>query len=345
MTIWKRLFYVLAISVTPVLAQTGASGLDIYFIDVEGGAATLIVTSEKESILVDTGWRRDDGRDARRIHEVATRLAGLQQIDHLVTTHFHRDHYGGVLRLSQLLPILNFLDHGPMAELKEDPQFAMLYTEYQRANRGQRQRLGPGDQISLKQGKVPLQVTCLASDGQTLPQQGSANPECAQLQLQKDDPTDNARSVGLLVRYGKFEFLDLGDLTWNIEAKLVCPANLIGKVDLYQVTHHGLAISNNPVLVRSVQPTVAVVNNGPKKGGQAEVYALLKSLPSIQDIFQGHLNLATRPEDNTAPDLIANLEPEEKCSGHWIRVSVRPDASQFTVTNGRNGLSKTYQVQ
>lgn len=320
------------------------STLDIYFIDVEGGAATLIVTPQKESILVDTGWRRDDGRDARRIHQAATELAGLKEIDYLVTTHFHRDHYGGVLRLSELIPIRNFLDHGPMTGLKEDPLFSVLYTEYQRANRGLRQKIRPGEEIPLKQGRVPLKVLCLAGAGETLTAQGEPNPACSALRLEKEDPTDNARSVGLLVRWGDFEFLDLGDLTWNIEAKLVCPANVIGRVDLYQVTHHGMNTSNNPVLVRSIQPTVAIINNGPKKGGHPDVFSLLKSTQSIKDIFQVHLNIQTRPQDNTSPDLIANLGPEENCSGNWIRVSVREDASSFTVTNGRNSLTRSYDV-
>lgn len=324
-------------------ASLGAQAeLHIYFVDVEGGAATLIVTPQRESILIDTGWRRDDGRDAGRIHEVATRLAGLDQIDYLLTTHFHRDHYGGVLRLSELIPIRNFLDHGPMTSLREDPQFQVLYTEYQRANRGQRQKIKPGDEIPLQQGKIPLRVVCLVSEGEIITGQGGPNPQCSALRLEKDDLTDNANSVGFLLRFGNFEFLNLGDLTWNVEAKLVCPTNLIGKVDVYQVTHHGMKISNNSVLVRSVEPTVAIVNNGPKKGGSPEVFALLKSVSSVQDIFQVHRNLDTRAEDNASPDLIANLAQEADCTGHWIRVSVSADGSQYTVTNGRNGLTRTH---
>ncbi|MDA2938934.1 MBL fold metallo-hydrolase, partial [Acidobacteria bacterium AH-259-A15] len=141
------------------------SGLDIYFVDVEGGAATLIVTPQRESILIDTGWQREDRRDARRINEVATRLAGLPQIDYLVTTHFHRDHYGGVLQLSEMIPILNFLDHGPMTGLREDPMFTARYAEYQKAHRGQRRKIEPGDEIPLTQGEIPLRAVCLASDG------------------------------------------------------------------------------------------------------------------------------------------------------------------------------------
>lgn len=323
---------------------TAQSGLDIFFVDVEGGGATLIVTPEKESILVDTGWKRGDRRDPIRIQE-AMQLAGLKQIDYLITTHFHRDHYGGTLQLSEMIPIRSFLDHGPMTSLREDAQFKERYAEYERAHGGKRRSLSPGETIPLKQGSVPLKVTCLASDGKTISRSGPPNSACANLPQAEEDPSDNARSVGIIVQFGNFEFLDLGDLTWKVEARLVCPTNLIGRVDAYQVTHHGLSNSSNPVLVRSIQPTVSIINNGPKKGGHPQVFSLLKSVSSIQDIFQGHRNIETGPENNTDPDLIANLGSEEGCSGNLIQLSVSPDARSFTVTNGRNGSFRHYEVQ
>ena len=323
------------------LAQT----LDIYFIDVEGGAATLIVTPEKESVLVDSGWRRMDGRDAKRIHRVATEQAGLTQIDYLVTTHYHKDHYGGVALLAQLLPIQNFLDHGPVSSLKEDKQFQFYYTEYVRASRGQRQRIRPGDTIPLKQDRIPLNLLCLASRGEVIKEEGNRNPECEKLQLRGDDPSDNARSVCLLLEFGNFEFLDCGDLTWNRESELVCPTDRIGAIDAYQATHHGRSLSNNDVLLRTVRPSAAIINNGPRKGPDLEVVENLRSLSSLQDIFQVHLNLDTDAEDNTETDLIANLESEEECSGHWVHLSVRSDAGNFTVTNSRNGVTRSYDVK
>ena len=327
-------------------AELLAQPLEIYFIDVEGGAATLIVTPQRETILVDTGWRREDNRDAKRIHQIVSSRTGLKQIDHLVTTHFHRDHYGGVQRLAQMLPILNFFDHGPMSDVPEDPQFARFYVAYMRANKGQRQKLSPGDQIPLKKSKVPLQVQCVASNRETLPGTNAApNPECKNSAAREVDLTDNAASVALLLRFGQFEFLDCGDLTWNVEAQLACPANVIGKVDLYQVTHHGLKSSNHPALVRGIEPTVTVINNGPQKGGDPEVFSLLKSTPSIKDIFQVHRNLKTGPEDNAPADFIANLEGEDGCPGRWVHVSVNADASSFSVTNSRNNLTRTYAVK
>ena len=318
-----------------------ARTLDIYFIDAEGGAATFIVTPLKESILIDTGWRREDGRDAKRIETVA-RAAGLERIDYLVTTHFHRDHYGGIGRLAQLIPIANFLDHGPMDELKEDPQFPLFYTEYIRATRGNRQRIRPGETIPLRSLQVPLKLLCVSAAGETLKGEGPSNPACGKLTRKKEDTTDNAKSVGLLLSYGKFEFLDLGDLTWNVESRLACPSNLLGQIDLYQTTHHGLANSNNPVLVSAVAPQVAVFNNGSRKGAAPEVFSLLKSLPSVEGIFQVHKNLDSGPDGNAPEDYIANLGGDEGCAGHLLKVSVSADGSTYTVTNGRNNVSRTF---
>ncbi len=320
-----------------LLART----LDIYFIDAEGGAATFIVTPLKESILIDTGWRREDGRDAKRIEAVA-RAAGLERITYLVTTHFHRDHYGGIGRLVQLIPVDNFLDHGPMDELKEDPQFPFYYTEYIRATRGNRQRIRPGDTIPLRSLQVPLKLLCVSAAGDTLKGEGPSNPACGRLTRKKEDTTDNARSVGLLLSYGAFEFLDLGDLTWNVESRLACPSNLLGQVDVYQTTHHGLANSNNPALVSAVAPRVAVFNNGSRKGAAPEVFHLLKSLSSVDAIFQVHKNLDSGPDANAPEDFIANLGGDENCAGHLLKVSVSADGNTYTVTNGRNNLSRTY---
>lgn len=311
--------------------------LQIYFIDVEGGAATLIVTPQAESVLVDTGWPREDRRDATRIFQVA-RQAGLRQIDHLVTTHFHTDHYGGILALSQMIPISNFYDHGPMTTLAEDKKFAILYADYLKATGGRQVQLQPGDTIALKSNKkVPLALRCVSSDRQSLqaPVGSVENRLCGDLDPQPEDPSDNAASVGLHLRYGAFDFLDLGDLTRAVEARLVCPYNVLGAIDAFQVTHHGNKASNLPILVESIRPTVAIVNNGPRKAGDAEVFTTLKSTLSLKDIFQLHRNLGTAEWENTQPEYIANLGPEEGCNGYGMRLVVDEKAKFFTVANER----------
>jgi len=328
------------------VAAPAARPLDIYFVDVEGGAATLIVTPAGESILVDTGWPRDDERDAKRIH-AAAQQAGIKRIDHLIITHYHTDHYGGVAALARLMPIGRFYDHGPMSPTDTPRDFAKLHKAYQEAANNKTQAVQPGEKIALRRapGSAPVELLVVASNGQALERRGRENAECRDAQLQKDDPSDNGRSVGFVLSLGKFRFLDLGDLTWNVEHRLVCPVNSLGRIDLYQVTHHGMNVSNNPALLRSVQPQVAIMNNGPKKAGHPDTVKRLRETPSVEDIWAGHKNVAISDEENAPADLTANLEEEKDCPGRAIKVSVAPDGSNYTVTNTRNGKSKTYRIR
>jgi beta-lactamase superfamily II metal-dependent hydrolase len=329
-------------------AEEARRGLDLYFIDVEGGAATLIVTPAGESVLIDCG---DKGaRDAGRIHAVATGPAGLKAIDHLIVTHWHSDHYGGVPHLSRLMPVRHFYDRGlPAAGLPktEDPNYPLLIQAYKEATRGRSQALRPGDQVPLKQppSGPALRVLCVCGGGEFLPERADAadNPVAKAHKPQPDDPTDNAKSLGFLLSFGPFRFLDLGDLTWNMEYRLVHPTDKIGPVDVYQVTHHGLAISNNPVLIDTVRPRVAVCNNGPRKGGHPRVIAALRRSPDIQGIYQLHRNVLAGAQDNTDPDFIANAD--EHCRGDFIKLAVAPDGKGYAVTVGGKGRPRRYATR
>lgn len=320
-----------------------AQKLDIYWIDAEGGAATLIVAPGGESLLVDTANRTPDDRDAKRIFATAQK-AGLKKIDIVLTTHFHGDHMGALDVLSKLIPIGRYMDHGPSVELSR-PNVAAAYQAYEELSAGKRTILKAGDKIPL-QG-VDITVVMSAGQAITKPMKsaGAANATCAEFKehAPEQDP-DNDQSVGFVLQYGKFRFLDMGDLTWNYEQKLVCPANLIGKIDLYQTTHHGLDRSNSPQFVRAIQPTVAVMNNGPRKGGPVSVFELLRSIPGLQDIWQGHLALAIPKDVNSDEKLIANLSPTVECKGELLQATV--DASgNFTMKNQRTGYTKTYASQ
>jgi beta-lactamase superfamily II metal-dependent hydrolase len=334
----------LTLSLAAARAET-RRGLDIHFIDTEGGAATLIVTPAGESVLIDCG--NPGARDAERIHRAATQ-AGLKAIDHLIITHWHVDHYGGVAGLARLLPVHRFYDRGIPDKLIEDPQnFPLLIRAYRTASAGKSLTLKPGDEIKLAQaeGAPALRLQCLCGGGEVLPDKPGAatNPAARAHKPQPEDPTDNARSLGLLLRYGAFRFLDLGDLTWNVEYKLVHPSDKIGPVDVYQVTHHGLAVSNNPALINTVRPRVAVFNNGPRKGCHPGVTAALRRSPDIRAIYQLHRNLTVGAQENTDPEFIAN--PDEKCQGESIRLAVAPDGGSYTVTVGRKGKPRRYETR
>ena len=323
-------------------ALCGASrNLEIYWIDAEGGAATLIVAPGGESMLVDTANRTADDRDAKRIM-VAVKEAGIKQIDILLTTHFHGDHIGAMPALAKLIPIMMYMDHGESIEIAR-PNVAAAYKAYVELSAGKRKILKPGDRIPLK----GLEITTLISAGEPIAKPlkgaGAKNAACADFKERTGEPDpDNDMSAGFLLKFRKFSFIDMGDLTWNYERKLVCPENRIGKVDVYQTTHHGLDRSNSPQFVWAIQPRVAVMNNGPRKGGPASVFETLRKSPGLEDIWQGHLALGTPKEVNTGEQMIANLEPTASCNGNLLKLSVAPNG-KYTMTNARTGFSKTYE--
>ncbi|MBI3698081.1 MAG: MBL fold metallo-hydrolase [Acidobacteria bacterium] len=316
-----------------------AGTLDIYFIDVEGGAATLVVTPEKESLLMDAGWQRDDARDAKRIVEVAAKQAGLKQLDYFFTSHFHADHVGGLPALAGLISIGKFVDHGERVG-SASPRDAAQWEAYLKLAEGKRWSARPGDKLPFK----TVSVVIVSSDGQVLDGPKRPNPLCAGATLKQPDPGEDARSVGFLVSMGKFRFLDLGDLSWNKEHELACPENRLAEVDVYQVTMHGMPMSGAPQQVWSVKPAVAVMNNGHRKGGTPAAYETVRKSPGLQDLWQLHYAMTSDKEHNTDERMIANLGEDKDCAGHWLRISVPGDGS-YAVYNSRNGFSKTYRVR
>lgn len=331
-----------------LLAGKQDGTLDIYWVDVEGGAATLIVTPEDESILVDTGMPGE--RDPKRIHHAAAIVAGLEKIDHLVTTHFHIDHFGGAADLAKKMPIGTVYDNGIPEQDPDgnsDPStFLARIKPYREMNADQRVILEPDTQIPLRQpaSGIPLSLHCIGTEQKFVSVSGAEpNPECAGANRKPTDKSDNANSTVLLLRFGAFEFFIGGDLTWNVEEQLVCPLNRVGVVDVYQVNHHGLDQSNNPVLVRALAPTVAVMSNGIRKGCGPETFATLKNTPSIKAIYQIHRNLRPDSENNAPEAFIANHA--EKCDANFIKLSVAPRAADYTVRIPATGHAQTYKVK
>jgi beta-lactamase superfamily II metal-dependent hydrolase len=336
-----------------------ARNLDMYWVDVEGGAATLIVSPSGESLLIDTGWTVGD-RDAKRIYAVLQK-AGLTKIDYLLISHFHADHVGGLAALSKMIPIGRFFDHGDAIE-KENQQWL---DSYKTAATGKRTIVKPGDEIPLK----GVRALVVSSDQHVLQKPvkgGVPNPLCADAEQKAPVAPENQRTVGVLLTYGKFKFLDLIDLDWEKEMELVCPVNKLGQVTVYQTSRHGsLDGAGAPAFLDAIKPQVVIVNNGPRKGlGQVDnnvksitppakpvapyeknSYLRLAKIPGIKDIWQEHLSFLDRdPSHNTAENMIANLEETTDCQGHWIKASIEPDG-KYSVTNSRNGFSKTYQAQ
>ena len=336
--------------------------LELYVADTEGGKAALFVSPSRETLLIDSG--NPGGRDTDRIVAMLND-AGVTKIDYLVSTHYHIDHVGGMQELAKRIPIAHYLDHGPSVEPREQtPGFSAAYAELQA--KAKHTVIKPGDRIPI----AGIDVVVLTAAGQGLKKPlagaGQPNPACAQSQKKEEpaSPDENSQSVGLLITYGQFRAIDLGDLLWNKEVELMCPNNPVGSVDVYMVTHHGLDRSGSGALVHGVRPRVAVMQNGPRKGGSVPAYEIMRSSPRLEDIWQLHWSYTGRIEHNAAGVFIANIDepatvasvlttPDGQRGGgaganaahapaYYLKISAQNDGS-FTVTNTRNGFSKTYQ--
>ncbi len=325
-----------AILLTATL-QAGDKGLQIFFVDVEGGQATLFVPPHGQSLLIDAGWGYNGFRDANRI-AAAAKLAKIKKIDYVLITHYHSDHVGGVPQLAQKIPVGTFIDHGENRE--QSKTSATLYSEYQNAIAGAQHIVAkPGDRLPVK----GLNIVVVSGDGNLLaaplPGAGQSNAACSGVQKKEPDPSENARSLGLVIDFGQFRVVDLGDLTWNKELELVCPVNKIGKAQLFVVSHHGLDQSNSPALVHAIAPAVAIMDNGSKKGGSPAAWDVVKSSPGLKDLWQLHFADAGGSEHNTSDPFIANVN--EADTGFYLKVTAEEDGN-FTVYNPRNKLSRKY---
>ena len=361
-----RLSLLLAFAAISASAQAQTDeALQIYLVDVEGGNATLFVSPAGGSLLIDTGnGGANADRDVGRIM-AAVEDAGLSQIDHLITTHYHGDHYGGMRELATRIPIRHFIDHGPTVE--DNPRTAeFLGGAYRKLYEAAEHTVAqPGDTVAL----AGVEVTVIAAGGQVISTPlsggGAANPYCAAFEPQAEDRGENAQSVGIHFAFGQFRGLHLGDLTANKEFALMCPLNPVGTVDLHIVSHHGLGTSNTAALLHAIAPRVALLNNGTRKGGAPKTMMILHTIPGLEDLWQLHFSVLSGQEYTVpgmfianlfddqpaamplapmpAPPLGSNAGPPPVHSGpaNWIKVAAQRDGS-FTITNSRNGFSKAY---
>jgi competence protein ComEC len=316
-----------------------ANHLLIYAIDVEGGQSTLLVdTATHASLLIDTGWSSVDGRDATRI-QAAMRDAGITRIDHLLVTHFHVDHVGGVPELVKRVRIGEFLDHGPNREDSDITRHD--YAAYLKAIAGKPHRVvHPGDTINIP-GLTAMVLTADGDHSSAVPGvTPTPNRTCAAEPHWDLDSSENPRSADVLIRFGKFRFLDLGDLTKAKEIPLVCPNNLIGTVGLYLVNHHGFNLSNSRAFVDAIHPRVAIMDNGAHKAGSPEAWQTVHESPGLEDLWMLHTAEDSDAAHNSAPELIANPRGAPT-DGAYLKVMASPDGS-FSITDSRTGKTKAY---
>jgi competence protein ComEC len=322
----------------PLALASAPKPLRVYFIDVEGGQSTLFVSPSGQSMLVDTGWPDHDGRDAKRIL-AAARDAGIHQIDYLVITHYHADHVGGVPQLAALMPIRNFVDHGQPVKTYHTEA---LYQAYLKARaKGHHILAKPGMQIPVRVMNVVVLTAAGKHIEDSLPGGGEHNPFCPASTQAIVDRSENAQSVGVLVSYGKFRMIDLGDLpSWMGEYDLVCPTNRVGQVEVYLTTQHAYAESGASFLVDALHPVVAIADNGAHKGGAPEAFRVIHQSPGLEGFWDLHYSYSADKELNPRAPFIANLT-DHPDHGHWIKLTALPNG-MFTVTNQRNGKTETY---
>ncbi|MGD0771539.1 MAG: MBL fold metallo-hydrolase [Candidatus Solibacter sp.] len=312
--------------------------LRVYAIDVEGGKSTLYVSPSGQSMLVDAGYAGFQNRDAGRI-VAAAKAAGVTQIDYLVITHYHVDHVGGVPQLAARMPIRNFVDHGENFEAVKDT--GSVYPDYLAVRaKGKHIVVKAGDRIPIAGIDVEVVTASGTAIEKPLPGAGQPNPLCASYPPIEPDTGENAHSIGMVISYGKFRLVDLGDLHWNRERDLACPNNLLGTADVYMTTHHAKKTSGMPAMVYALGPKAAIMNNGPKLGGVDSSWQALHDSPGTPDIWQLHYALMNDRAHNSPDSFIANRS--EDCTGYWIRLAARADGS-FTIQNGRTQVEKAYR--
>jgi beta-lactamase superfamily II metal-dependent hydrolase len=359
----------------PALA---ADTLKMVAIDVEGGGGTLFVAPDGTSLLVDTGWPSGAGmlpspdgakNSADRIVAAAHKL-GVKKLDYVIITHYHMDHAGGVADLVKRIPVGTFIDHGVNAEHVAPGEKVPvdlkggtpdeLYPIYLKAIKGH-------NHIVAKPGQVipmgAMTDTIVASDAVTITKPlagaGARNPACdtAEALSTKDEGgVENTHSVASLISFGKVKIAAFGDLSWKAEHALSCPVTRIGHVNVLIATQHGSGISSNPASIADMRPDVVVMGSSGKKGGDESVIKTIKPSPGLQGFWQLHDSYA-HPEWAKDKNYVANLNPPAADvakyakamftappdMGYNIALSITKDGA-VTVTNSRNGFTKTYQT-
>jgi competence protein ComEC len=324
-------------------APSTPKALQIYFVDVEGGQSTLFVTPEGRSLLIDTGWPDNNGRDADRI-VAAAKDAGVKKIDFVLITHYHDDHVGGAPQLAAKIPVGTFIDHGENRETN-DASVTRVFAAYQQllsSGKYKRMIAKPGEVLPI----TGMQVRIVSADGELierpLPGAGKENTGCANAAKPPVDVTENPRSVGTLITFGKLRILDLADLTGDKEMDLMCPMNKIGPVDIYVASHHGSPNSGSPALVHATAPRVAIMDNGAKKGGSPTAWDVIEKSPGLEDLWQLHYSEEGGDGHNVAAPFLANLSGPD--TGNYLKVTAAADGS-FAVFNSRTQETKKYAAR
>jgi competence protein ComEC len=341
----KALVLLALIAALVPCGRAATRDLRVYFIDVEGGQSTLFVTPTGQSLLIDTGWPGNEGRDANRIL-AATKSAGISKIDYVLLTHYHNDHSGGIPQLVDRIPVGTFIDHGDNIDTKPGAPTAQIYADYQKVlatGKYKHMVAHPGEVLPI----TGMKVTVISSDGKAidkpLPGGGEKNQYCGTPETKPHDASENSHSLGVLINFGKLKIIDLGDLTWDKEQAFMCPVNLIGHVDILVVSHHGLNASSSHAYVYGLAPRVAIMNNGATKGGAPEIIDETLKSPGLETLWQLHYSEKGATEHNTSTEYIANPQGADD-PGNYLMLTASPKGS-FTIYNSGSKQTKDYAAK
>ena len=287
--------------------------MDIYHIDVDQGDATLVVSPTGESLLIDAG---DDGR-GQTIRQVLDG-AGVERIDHFVTTHYHSDHYGGIdeLTSSPAIPILNAYDRGDKDFLPAGKRTSARYVEYDTAIGHRARHLQRGESFML--GAVT--VTCIASGGGVTGEQDAQSGH-----------DENDMSVALLIEWMGFRLFVGGDIESFTEGKIAA-LDAVTDVDVYQANHHGSHSSTSAAFIRDLSPSAVIISNGDRADYRHPRRVTLEALATLPDpprVFQTNRYTKGGLGGNVEDAFIADLDPTGPEG--TIRITVDAGTGQYAV--------------
>jgi competence protein ComEC len=313
-------------------ASSSSQSLKIYCIDVDQGSATLIVTPSNKSILIDCG----DDSTSDSVYKIVTEEAGLKSINFFVCTHYHDDHYGALNKLIDrgITITEKYYDRDSQSWLSETRKNSADYQKYEDVAEGKRQYLRPGWKINADN---EVDIECFVANGRAKGEHGPI-----------DYPSDeNGYSLGLIISYKGFDFLIAGDLTEEVEPKLV-QLGILKDVDVYHVSHHGSESSSNIDFLNTIKPEVCIISsgsNGTYKHPRKKTIERLESVSSVKDIFQINKNMDASRYPNTIKNVTDDHIGDLDCAGDEGTLLIVADQDTYTVRFLSRNIEKTYKIE
>lgn len=307
----------------------------MYFVEVDGGHAVLIITPESESILID-GSSPGQGFHAAGTIAALAKVAKVKKIDYLVLTHAGET-AGNTPQSIAMLPVGAVVT--PAGNRKEAALRRTSLLQPVSISGDQRLVAKPGDHLPIAGDVDAIVVTAGGSLlPRSLPTGGNVNTFCQAPPDRQPDSSEHARALNTFWHYGRFRMLDLGDLTWHKEEELMCPVNRLGKVDVLAVSP-GSGQRTSSALVHDLTPRVAILGNDTRNSASPSTYDILETAGSLQTIWQ--LRRSRSGGSNTPDSYIANVEDKDK--SYYLKLTAHENGA-FEIYNSRKNFTRKYEA-